>query len=450
MRFASFASWCLCAILGIALACAAAPDDIPEAMSLLVDEAGALSEAEREALLARLKAIERSERAQVAILVARGTGGETLAEYALRVAEKWGLGRAGRDDGLLIVAIPSPTAVRIEVGYGLEAAIPDARASRWVDEVLPAVREREIARGLGDLLDKIEKVLPEGKAPRSESGVDELFPGHPEWNVPFVLVIFSFFAIFPMFFGRWGSIPAAFILAAMWGAAAGAFWDSRDAAFAVAAAAFPLPLLWSLNYVDTLDLPAWLRWLKALGNAAALAVFFALLSLFVCVGLYAMEEPLWPGFIFSGLLTVGVAAHLFPDLSHYVLVFLRSAMHFVFILVLVWAALGAFIPDASRIALAVATLVTGLAALGLYLDSRGRRGSKWLFGIAFLIALPFALLALILAIGGEDARTQLIQAAAGGGTLAGILALAARIGLIAAVKVGLGGRFGGGGAGRSD
>ena len=80
----------------------------------------------------------------------------------------------------------------------------------------------------------------------------------------------------------------------------------------------------------------------------------------------------------------------------------------------------------------------------------GRRWSLWLFGLAFVVALPFALLALILAVGGEDAKTQLIQAAAGGGTLAGLLALAARVGLIAAVKVGLGGAFGGGGAGRSD
>lgn len=74
--------------------------------------------------------------------------------------------------------------------------------------------------------------------------------------------------------------------------------------------------------------------------------------------------------------------------------------------------------------------------------------SMWLFGVAAVIALLFAVLALFLAVSAEDLRTQLIQVAAGTGSIAGIVALLARSGLIAAVKVGLGGRFGGGGAGR--
>jgi hypothetical protein len=56
----------------------------------------------------------------------------------------------------------------------------------------------------------------------------------------------------------------------------------------------------------------------------------------------------------------------------------------------------------------------------------------------------------LLAAGGEDFHTQLVQAAAGSGSIAAVLALAARVGLIAAVRIGLGGRFGGGGAGRSE
>ena len=56
-----------------------------------------------------------SRRAQIAILISTGTDGTPLADYALRVAEKWRLGRAGRDDGLLILIVPSPAAVRLEV-----------------------------------------------------------------------------------------------------------------------------------------------------------------------------------------------------------------------------------------------------------------------------------------------------------------------------------------------
>jgi uncharacterized protein len=456
MRCAWIGWLCFCVLASIGFARGAEPAAIPAASGLLVDEAGALTDEQRGALVSRLQAIQRAERAQVVIVISKGTAGEPLADYALRIAEAWQIGRKQRDDGLLIVVVPSPAGARIEVGYGLEGAIPDARASRWIDDLLPTIRNKEIAKGLDQLLDQIEGVLPEGKT-RSTSDVHEVFPGHPDWNIPFILVVFSFFGIFPLFFGRWGGFPSGFLMAAFWGGAAASLWGLTAPTYAVAGAALVLPMLWGLNHFD--ELPASLRIARHAGNAIGVVLFFSVLSLFVCAGLSAADEPIWPGFIFSGLLATGAAAMLFPAISQPVMIFLRSAMHFVFILVVVWSALGAFIPDAGRIAFAVAATFTALAALGLYLDSRERRGSVaaggrrwslWLFGLAIAVAAPFALLALFLAVGGEEARTQLIQAAAGGGTLAGLIALAARIGLIAAVKVGLGGAFGGGGAGRSD
>src|SRR5262249_58300821 len=87
------------------------------------------------------------------------------------------------------------------------------------------------------------------------------------------------------------------------------------------------------------------------------------------------------------------------------------------------------------------------AALGLYLDSRGQaRWARRCFGIAVLVALPCGLLALVLAAVGDDLQMQLAQAAAGGGSIAGALSLAARYGLFAAGKSGLGGRLLGRGA----
>lgn len=447
---------CLLAVAGVAYA--AAPSDIPEPSSLLVDQAGALNETEREALLGRLKTIQDAERAQIGVLVSRGTDGTSLADYALRVAERWKLGRAGRDDGLLIVVIPSPAGARIEVGYGLEGAIPDALASRWIDELLPSIREQEIAKGLDRLLGQIEGVLPQGKAPAASEEV-YLFPDNPEWRVPFVLVIFSPFALFPLFFGRRGSIASAFLLAAFLGGAAWTLWDSSTAGYAFAGAAFVLPLLWGLNWTDTERLSPGLRYAKAFGNLVAVALFFALITLFIGVGLSAAGEPVWAAAFVAGMFAMGLAIFLFPGKpAGYLSVVLRSAMHFTFIIVVAYVALLPFNLDPFRIALAVAAIVTAFAALGLYFDDRERRVTRagavrwslWCYGAAALVALPFGLLALFLSIGGEDLQTQLTQAAAGGGSIAAILALAARYGLIAAVKVGLGGAFGGGGAGRSD
>jgi uncharacterized protein len=455
-------SLCFCVCAAAACACgAAAPSPIPQPSSLLVDEAGALSDAEREALLARLRAIQDSGRAQVAILVAKGTDGAPLADYALRVAESWQLGRAGRDDGLLVLVVPSPAAARLEVGYGLEGVIPDARASQWLDELVPSVKNKEIAQGLDRLLDRIEGVLPKTVEKATASGDNYLFPDHPEWRLPFVLAVFSPFALFPMFIGRWGSVASAVLLAAFLGGAAGSLWSSTSAAFAVAGVAFPLPLLWGLNWWDSGRLGPWLRHAKTFGNLAAVAMFFAVITLFVGVGLWTdAADFVWAAPMFAGLLAIGLAVFLFPGKpAHYLMLVLRSAMHFAFIAVVAYVALEPFIPHPGRTALAVAAAVTLCAALALYLDSResaradpsqGMRWSLWFVGLALLITLPFGLLALLLAVGGEDFQTRIVQAAAGGGSIAGVLALAARVGLIAAVKIGLGGRFGGGGAGRSE
>jgi hypothetical protein len=127
-----------------------------------------------------------------------------------------------------------------------------------------------------------------------------------------------------------------------------------------------------------------------------------------------------------------------------------------------YSVLAPFAANAAHLSFIVAAAVTTFAALGLYLDSLARTKpalsepivgllpSQWLFLLAALVTLPFGVVALIFAVGGEDLQTQIAQGVAGGGSIAGVLTLAARLGLIAAIKVGLGGAFGGGGAQRSD
>ncbi|MGZ5124620.1 MAG: TPM domain-containing protein [Burkholderiales bacterium] len=454
-RYGWIAWFCFC-VFAATNGVYAGEHSIPEPTRLLVDEAGALTDAERENIAARLKTIQDSGRAQVAILISRGIEGEPLAGYALRVAEKWQLGRAAHDNGLLVLVIPSATAARIEVGYGLEGVIPDARASQWLDDLLPAIKKKELGKGLDYLLDQIEGVLPSAKTNTATDNY--LFPDHPEWRLPFVLVVFSPFALFPLFFGRWGALASGPLLAAFFGGAAWALSESAAAGFALAAVVLPLPFLWGLNWLEPEELGRGLRYGRTIGNLIGVALFFTVITLFVGAGVSAMEpDAVWVGPMFAGLLSIGLAIFLFPGKpADYLTIVLRSAMQFVFILVVAAVALEPFVPHPGRIAFASAALVTACVALGLYLDSRERaagsrtRCSLWFFGLALLLALPFGLLALLLAAGGEDFHTRLVQAAAGSGSIAAVLALAARVGLFAAVKIGLGGRFGGGGAGRSE
>ena len=139
------------------------------------------------------------------------------------------------------------------------------------------------------------------------------------------------------------------------------------------------------------------------------------------------------------------------------MVALRDAMYFVAVLVIVWLALMQFTPNPATVAFAVAGAFTACVELSFYLEGReraqktagdgGTRWSVWLIGLALFMALPFAVILLVQSVLGPDFQTSLTQATAGGGSLVGVLWLAARSGLFAVVGIGLGGRFGGGGAG---
>ena len=74
---------------------------------------------------------------------------EAIEEYSLRVAEEWGIGRSGVDDGVVLVVALDDRRMRFEVGYGLEGAVPDALARRIIAETIaPRFYEGDYAGGL--------------------------------------------------------------------------------------------------------------------------------------------------------------------------------------------------------------------------------------------------------------------------------------------------------------
>lgn len=115
------------------------------------DYARLLSPGEREALEARLAEGERSTGAQVVIAVFPSLEGESLEDYSIRLAQQWRIGRKGLDNGVILLVFVTDRKVRLDIGYGLEAAIPDAVAGQIIRDVLaPRFREGRYARGLED------------------------------------------------------------------------------------------------------------------------------------------------------------------------------------------------------------------------------------------------------------------------------------------------------------
>ncbi|CCN16239.1 putative membrane protein [Bordetella bronchiseptica MO211] len=114
---------------------------VPEFGARVVDQSGVLDAAQRQRLEAQLAALEQRKGAQVAVLIVPSTAPETIEQYATRAFEKWKIGRDKVDDGVLLLMASDDRALRIEVGYGLEGAIPDSAAGRIINEhIVPRLR----------------------------------------------------------------------------------------------------------------------------------------------------------------------------------------------------------------------------------------------------------------------------------------------------------------------
>jgi uncharacterized protein len=102
----------------------------------VTDTANFLSPETVRSLNARLSEYERSTGHQLIVYIAPTTGDAPLEDWAVRAFAKWKVGRKGLDDGLALFIMSRDRKVRIEVGYGLEPVIPDAIASRVINEVM--------------------------------------------------------------------------------------------------------------------------------------------------------------------------------------------------------------------------------------------------------------------------------------------------------------------------
>ena len=129
---------------------------IPELSSRVTDLTQTLSSAEQAQLEQKLAAFEAKKASQIALLIVPTTQPEDIAQYALRVVEKWKIGREKTDDGVLVLIAKDDRKMRIEVGYGLEGAVPDLYAKRIISEVIsPKFKQGDFYGGLNAGLDSI-------------------------------------------------------------------------------------------------------------------------------------------------------------------------------------------------------------------------------------------------------------------------------------------------------
>ncbi|MFI5320513.1 MAG: TPM domain-containing protein [Myxococcota bacterium] len=158
---------------------------IPALSARVTDLTGTLDADQRATLEQKLAAFEARKGAQIAVLIVPTTRPEEIEQYSIRVVDAWKLGRERSDDGALLLIAKDDRALRIEVGYGLEGALSDARSNRIIDEtIVPRLRAGDFAGGVDAGVDRMIDVIggeemppPEPAwAPSGDAGVGRLLP----------------------------------------------------------------------------------------------------------------------------------------------------------------------------------------------------------------------------------------------------------------------------------
>lgn len=193
---------------------------IPRLASPATDTTGTLDDAALASLRAKSLELQRRKGSQLMLLMVAATAPESIEAYAQRVFEQWRPGRAGIDDGVLIVVAKDERRMRIQVGYGLEQTLSDEVAARVIDEYLaPAFRDGDYAGGLARASDAVIGVIDGTPLPEPDNRMPvPLMVAAGIFLLPFLLVpLFAIRAAWrrgPLaFFGRWAIVAVAVVAA---------------------------------------------------------------------------------------------------------------------------------------------------------------------------------------------------------------------------------------------
>ena len=162
----------------------------PSPPKLVNDYTNTLTPAQVQALENKLVAYDDSTSSQIVVAIISSLKGYDVAEYALAIGREWGIGGKEFSNGVIILVAKDDRKVRIEVGYGLEGAIPDITAKSIIDNsITPQFKADNYYRGL-DLAtnDIIKAAAGEYKVP--DGYINKKKKGRGSASIIALLIIF--------------------------------------------------------------------------------------------------------------------------------------------------------------------------------------------------------------------------------------------------------------------
>lgn len=200
----------------------AADFKVPTLSGPVVDEANMLSPSFKKELteaLYKLRGLGEGDVFEIAVLTVPNLGGLPIEQASIQVTDKWKLGGAKGDFGLLLMIAKQERKIRIEVGQGLEGSITDAFSMRVIDKMTPFFKSGQIDEGiLVGVMSLAQKALPD-KDLSAVFGSQTVQEENPDHRSGFGLLPFIFFFFLIILGGTGGprGLLAALLLGSMGG-----------------------------------------------------------------------------------------------------------------------------------------------------------------------------------------------------------------------------------------
>ena len=200
----------------------------------ITDEAQLLS-SQSYALLEHIsQVIEKKTGVEIAVLTLKTMESYTIEDFSVRVFEKWGIGKKGQDNGVLIVLAQTERKVRIEVGYGLEGVLPDGLCGQIIRQnMVPFFKQGDFNKGLLNGVVSVSSLIAKEYnfdlvSEIKASGYAGAFkvPGRKSALGKVIRLLFSLLILFLFISGRMGFLPFLFLGGMMGGR--GGYWGNSD------------------------------------------------------------------------------------------------------------------------------------------------------------------------------------------------------------------------------
>jgi uncharacterized protein len=140
--------------------------------------------------------VEQQTGAQMALVTLGSLQGEPIEDVANTIFRAWGVGKKGKDEGILLLLAVNDHRDRLEVGYGLEPLLPDGFDGDILRAMRPALRQSEYGEALRDAAATIGSRIAKSKGVTLDVALRRQIQPQERHSIPWPLILIGIFFLF--------------------------------------------------------------------------------------------------------------------------------------------------------------------------------------------------------------------------------------------------------------